>query len=131
MPLIKSVRPVLAPALEKVISIYISVPIAIDSPTPVTRNIDAVAPPIPSSDSRAPGPATVPTTIARIVTINELAELFILAAPSTTTLRGSHHRQGRQQKQTQQNQDHLAIAFHQLHKRLQPSQIVFTYLAVR
>jgi len=121
-------HPVLASAQQKVISIYISVSIAIDSPVSVTGNENAIASaysttleeiiviPNPPSNSRTSRPATVPATIARIVTVNEFAELFILTAPSTTTLRGSHRGQGRQQKQTQQHQDHLAIAFHQLHK---------------
>jgi mannosyltransferase OCH1-like enzyme len=60
-------------------------------------------------------PATIPTPIARIVTIHKFAPLLIMAAPSTPILRGSHRRQDRQQEQTQQNQNYLAIAFHQTH----------------
>jgi len=65
------------------------------------------------SYSGALGHATVPTTIARVVTIDELVELFILA--TSATLCGGYRRQGRQQKQTQQHQDYLAITFHQPH----------------
>jgi hypothetical protein len=93
----------MAPNSEKVISISVS--ISIDLPTPVARSIDAVAPPIPVSHSRAPGPATVPTTIARIVTVNKLAELFVLTTTAPTTLCGRYcrqRRQRRQQKQTHQ-----------------------------
>jgi len=121
-------HPVLASAQQKVISIYISVSIAIDSPVSVTGNENAIASaysttpeeiiviPNPPSNSRASRPATVPATIARIVTINKLAEFLILTAAAPTTLGGRYRRQGRQQKQTHQHQDYLAIAFHQTHK---------------
>lgn len=104
----------MATASQKAISIQISIPIAIDSPSPIARTIDSVPPPIPVSHSGAPGPATVPSTIARIVAIDELVELLILA--TSATLCGRYRRQGRQQKQAHQHQDYLAFAFHQPHK---------------
>jgi hypothetical protein len=104
-----------APAQQKVPSIDISVTIAINPPMPVARNINAIAPPIPVSDSGAPGAATVPATIARIVAVNKLINFFILTPATSATLCGRYRRQGRQQKQTHQHQDYLAITFHQPH----------------
>jgi len=64
--------------------------ISIDLPAPVARNIDTVAPPITVSHSRAPGPATVPATIARIVAVNKLINLFILTPAASATLCGGY-----------------------------------------
>jgi len=46
----------------------------------------------------APGPATVPATIARIVAVNKLINLFILTPAASATLCGGYGWQGRQQK---------------------------------
>jgi hypothetical protein len=118
----------MAPTHQKVPSIFVS--ISIDSPTPVARNKDTVAPPIPMSDSGAPGPATVPATIARIVAVNKLINLFILTPAASATLCGRYGWQGRQQKQTHQHQDYLAIAFNQTHNT-SLTQTVISYVAVR
>jgi hypothetical protein len=39
--------------------------------------------------------ATIPSSVARIMTVDELVQLFLLATASTTALRGCHRRQGR------------------------------------
>jgi len=106
---------VVTSAQKKVSSIYISITVAIDAPMPISRNVNAIAAAIPVSHSRSFGPAAVPATIARIVTVNKLVQLFVLTTAAPATLRERCGRQGREQKQTHQNQDHLAILFHQSH----------------
>jgi hypothetical protein len=101
------------PAQQKVVSVYVSVAIAIYSPMPVAWNVDAVAPSIPVSHSGAPWPAAVPPTITRIVTVDKLPVFFVLA--TSPSLCGRYRGQSRQQKQTNQNQNYLAIAFNQSH----------------
>jgi hypothetical protein len=127
----EAVHPVLTSAQQKVVSIYISITISIDAPLPITRHVDTVATVDPVSYSGGSRSAAVPTTVARVVTVDKLAQLFVLAAASTTTLSRSHCRQDGQQQQTHQNQDHLAIDFHRLHNASSKSSFFSLYVATQ
>jgi hypothetical protein len=113
--LLKAVHPVLTSTQQKVVPIDISIAVSIHAPAPIARYVDTVAAVDPVSHSGGSRSAAVPTSISSIVAINELIQLFVLAASSTTTLARSHCRQDCQQKQAYQNQSYLAIAFHRLH----------------
>jgi hypothetical protein len=60
-------------------------------------------------------PTSIEATVARIMTVYERVQLFLLATAATTSLPVCGRGQSCQQKQASQNQPYLAIVFHCFH----------------